>query len=180
MTVAGPGRMPTQLDLAREHVGRTFGPKTAKRLDRFGDGTLYVEAGGWARLICWFADFVVFALLAFIGLGVFALAFPDVPGGVALLIMLALLFGAPMLYGLLYGNGRALGAVLTGTRLVRVKDGGRIGAAGPWAMLVRTVLFPGMIIGVLSGGGYAPGSPSRTSIDEAATRRLHAAGYGRV
>jgi hypothetical protein len=86
-----------------------------------------------------------------------------------------------VLYGLCYGNGRALGAVITGTQLVRIKDGGRVGGKACWAMLVRTLLMPLLfvvvVVGALGGGGGSPsGSLARTSIDPAATRQLHAAG----
>jgi hypothetical protein len=86
----------------------------------------------------------------------------------------------PLLYGMCYRNGRALGAVLTGTQLVRVADGGRIGRKAPWAMLVRVLmplLFIGVIVGALGGAGGPPGgSMVRVSVDARATRQLRDAG----
>ncbi|MEU7715314.1 hypothetical protein AB0B03_25635 [Micromonospora chalcea] len=84
-------------------------------------------------------------------------------------------------YGLCYGNGRALGALLTGTQLVRAKDGGRIGLKACWAMLVRTLLMPVLVVVLVvtafsTGSSDAPGSLVRTTIDPDATRRLHDAG----
>lgn len=180
MTVARPGRPPTQLDIAKQHVERAFGPKIAKRLDTFEDGTFYVTAGGWARLLSWLADFVVFVLCAGGGFVALAVANPEVADNVAALTMLGLLVGVPVLYGLFFGNGRGLGAVLTGTRLVRVKNGRRIGAAACWAMLVRIVLLPLVLIALTVSGSTGPGSASRISIDDEATRQLHAAGFLRL
>jgi hypothetical protein len=49
------------LDIAKQHVERAFGAKIAKRLDTFEDGTFYVSAGEWVRLLSWLVDFVVCA-----------------------------------------------------------------------------------------------------------------------
>ena len=176
MSVASSDR-PTRLDIARQHAEQAFGAKVAKRLDTFDDGTLYITAGGWARLLAWLADFVTYLLFAGAGFVTFALAARTntVSDGTATLIVLGLLVGTPLVYGLFFGNGRAVGGALTGTRLVRAKNGERIGAAACWAMLVRTVLFPLLIIAVLTGG-TVEGSIRRISIDDDATRRLHEAG----
>jgi hypothetical protein len=180
MTVVRPDRPPTPLEIAKQHVERAFGAKIAKRLDTFKDGTFYVSAGEWARLLSWLVDFVVFVFLAVGGFVALVVANPEVSDNVAVLTMLGLLVGVPVLYGLFFGNGRALGAVLTGTRLVRVRNGNRIGAAACWAMLVRTILFPVFLGAVVVGGGIAPGSLRRISIDDDATRQLHAAGFLRL
>ncbi|USX49889.1 RDD family protein [Lentzea sp. HUAS12] len=176
MTVAGSGR-PTRLDIARQHVEQAFGPTIAKRVDTFDDGTLYVTAGGWRRLLAWLADFVTYLLFAGAGFVAFALATRTDPvsDSAAALIVLGLLIGTPLVYGLFFGNGRAVGAALTGTRLVRATNGGRIGASACWAMLVRTVLFPLLLL-VFVTGGTAEGSIRRISIDDDATRRLHETG----
>jgi hypothetical protein len=106
----------------------------------------------------------------------------DLDNGTIALAVIAILFLVPLLCGLCYRNGRALGAVLTGTQLVRVADGGRIGGKAPWAMLIRTFLMPllliALIMSALAGGGSAPGggSEARVSVDARATRRLRAAG----
>lgn len=180
------GRPLTPTEVAKQHVEHALGPSVAKRLDTFKDGTFYVRAGGWAGLLSWLVDFVVYLLCAFAGFVALVVAMPDAPDNVAVFTMLGLVFGVPILYGLCYGNGRALGAVLTGTRLVRVKNGGRIGAWACWAMLVRTVLFPLLLALVAASalaGGFGSGPPgdlTRVSIDDEATRRLHAAGFLRL
>ena len=181
MTVRRPSEQMPALERARAQAAQVFGPQTAKRLAMFRNGVLYVNAGGWARFLGWLVDVVVSVLVmavgVFVAVGVGLAAGLDnrTAGGIGI----ATLFLAPLLYGgLCYRNGRALGAVLTGTQLVRTKDGGRIGGWASWAMLVR-VLFPllaiGMIIGALGGGGTGPSS-DRVSVDPHAIRRLHAAG----
>lgn len=148
-----------------------------RKIATFGNGTPYIAAGAWAGFFAWLIDFVVFLLGFAIGFVALAgvLSSEDIGGGVVLGIMAALLFGVPLLYGaLFYRGGRALGAVVTGTRLVRIADGERIGAKGPWAMLVRTILLPALIIGMLTGGGTVDGSLQRVSIDVARTRRMRA------
>ncbi|MEU6074055.1 RDD family protein [Micromonospora sp. NPDC047074] len=182
MTVRATGRPLTRLEIAQEHAGRLFGPRTADRLAAFDNGTLYVRAGEAARFLAWLIDMTVFVLG--VGAGVVVLALVAVArglsDGVVTLVAISLFLAVPMLYGLFYGNGRALGAVLTGTQLVRAKDGGRVGSRACWAMLVRTLLMPALFFAVvtaaLGGAGGGPGSVTRTSIDPAATRRLHAAG----
>lgn len=180
MTVANSGRPLSPLDIARQHVERAFGPKVAKRLDTFKDGTFYITAGDLARLLSWLVDFGVFVLCAAVGLVALVVAAPDASGSVVGLTALGLLFGVPVLYGLCYGNGRALGAVLTGTRLVRFKNGHRLGAGACWAMLVRTVLCPPILLAISLGQMPSVGSARRISIDDAATRQLHAAGFLRL
>jgi len=181
MTVRRPSEQMPALERARAQAAQVFGPQTAKRLAMFRNGVLYVNAGGWARFLGWLVDVVVSVLVmavgVFVAVGVGLAAGLDnrTAGGIGI----ATLFLAPLLYGgLCYRNGRALGAVLTGTQLVRTKDGGRIGGWASWAMLVR-VLFPllaiGMIIGAFGGGGSVPGS-DRVSVDPHAIRQLHAAG----
>jgi hypothetical protein len=89
---------------------------------------------------------------------------------------------APFHDGVLYVEaGRwALGAVVTGTQLVRAANGDRIGGKAAWAMLVRLLmplLVIGTIIGALGGGGPVPGgTTARVSVDLRAARRLRAAG----
>lgn len=145
----------------------------SRKIETFGNGTPYVPAGPVAGFFAWLIDFVVFVVIAVGGFVAVAgvLSSRDVSGGVILAIMGGLVIGTPLLYGLFYTNGRALGAVVTGIRLVRAADGGRIGAKGPWAMLVRTVLLPLLILAVLTGGG-GDGTTQRVSIDPARTRRM--------
>ncbi|MEO3817465.1 RDD family protein [Plantactinospora sp. B24E8] len=179
MTISGAGQRLSRLDIAKAQAEPLLGPRTARRLAAFDNGTLYVEAGGGARFLAWLVDFVVFVLAVGVGFvvvsGVYVAA--GLSDGVLVLLLAALLFGVPLLYGLCYGNGRALGAVLTGTQLVRIRDGGRVGARACWAMLVRTMFMPALLVAVTVGAaGSPPGSLARTSIDRSATRRLHAAG----
>ncbi|MBN6038307.1 RDD family protein [Amycolatopsis sp. 195334CR] len=139
----------------------------------FEDGKPYVKAGTWRLFLAWLVDFVVFVFGVLAGVVVLSVVDlkAQLDNGVIALGLVAIMFLVPLLYGLCYRNGRALGAVLTGTRLVRVADGGRIGGKGPWAMLVRTVLLPLLlvvvIVGALTGGGSAPGgSQVRISVDD--------------
>ncbi|MEU8244154.1 RDD family protein [Actinoplanes missouriensis] len=180
MTVSGTARQ-TRLEIAQELATPVLGRRAAKRIAAFETGELYVEAGLIARTLSWFVDFLVFAAgggAAFV-LMAGATASADLSDTTVTLLALALLVIVPMLYGLWYGNGRALGAILTGTRLVRVRDGGRIGRKACWAMLLRTVLMPlliiVMIVSMFDGGvPSADGSVVRTSIDRDATERLRA------
>ncbi|WP_433167086.1 RDD family protein [Kribbella sp. CA-247076] len=158
-----------------------LGPEVAGRIEPFGNGRRYVRAGEWARAMAWLVDFVVVALGAAVGLVVLALVdrTANFGNGTLTLALLGLLIGSPLVYGIFYGNGRALGGLLTGTQLVRLRDGGRLGLRAPWAMLVRTLLLPfllaGFLVGSFSGGGSPPGSFVRVSLDVDATRRLWAA-----
>jgi hypothetical protein len=181
MTVPRPGTQLAVLEHAKAHAEHVLGPQTAKRLAMFHNGVIYVNPGGWARFLGWLVDVVVSVLGMGIGVvvaGGVALA-ADLDNGTGALIAIAMLFLAPLLYGgLCFRNGRALGGVLAGTQVVRIKDGGRIGGWASWAMLVR-ILYPLLIIfaiiGALGGGGNAPGS-DRVSVDPRAIRQLHAAG----
>ncbi|GAA2272731.1 hypothetical protein GCM10009853_028160 [Glycomyces scopariae] len=144
------------------------------KIETFGDGTPYIPAGGWRVFFAWIVDFTVYlvgVVVGFVSLAAMDLVV-DLGDNIPVFGLLGLLFGVPLLYGLCFRNGRGLGAVWAGTRLVRRSDGGRIGAKGPWAMLVRTILLPLLIIGVVAGGGYAPDMIKRVSIDVARTRRL--------
>ncbi|MET9315381.1 hypothetical protein ABZX12_26505 [Kribbella sp. NPDC003505] len=75
-------------------------------------------------------------------------------GAGAGVIAIALIVVLPLLYGWLYADGRGIGALLTGTRLVRVKDGSRVGLAkAGWAMLIRTLLMPLAFWAAVGGSG---------------------------
>jgi hypothetical protein len=85
------------------------------------------------------------------------------------------------LYGWFYGNGRGVGALLTDTRLVRARDGSRVGLAkAGWAMLIRTLLIPLALLGALGGGGSVDAGGVRVSIDVPATARLRTTAFQRV
>ncbi|MEV6286092.1 hypothetical protein [Kribbella sp. NPDC051770] len=156
-----------------------LGPDVAQRVEPLGNGRRYVRATQWALFFSWLVDFGVFVIGLFVGAMVLASvpSLDNVAVGTGVLVLVP---AVPLLYGVLYGNGRSLGAVLTGTRLVQLKDGGRLGARGPWAMLVRLLLLPLLmvfvLIGAFAGGtGSPPGSLRRGSIDVEASNRLWAA-----
>ncbi|MGC4938716.1 hypothetical protein [Kribbella sp. DT2] len=153
-----------------------LGPDVAKRVGTLKNGRRYVQAGQLATGMAWLADFLVFVVGLVAGTVVLA-SRPTLDDGQRGLGVIILLVAVPLLYGVFYGTGRGLGGLLAGTRLVRVKDGGRVGFAGPWAMLVRVLLLPFVIVAVVFGGGVGspPGSFRRVSLDVAATNRLWAA-----
>ncbi|MEU6860726.1 RDD family protein [Glycomyces sp. NPDC046736] len=149
------------------------------RVLTFGDGTPFVPAGGWAALFAWLVDFLAFLVLFAIGAVVFlgigdAMALAD---GALAIGVLVLLFVTPLVYGLWFGGGRCFGGLWTGTRLVRQRDGRRLGARGPWAMLTRTILFPLVLVAAIAGGGIIPGTPPHVSIDVRRTRDVQVNGY---
>ena len=175
MTAPRPGALPL----------RESTDVTAERIGRFRDGSPHVRATRWRRFLAWLVDAVVMVLglvvVLVILVGVDRAA--NVSDATMGLAMIAFVFVMPLLYGgLCFRDGRALGGVLTGTRLVRSADGGRIGGRAPWVMLARTflpppLLFVVLLIGALGGGGTAPGgSDVRVNVDTRATHRLRAAG----
>ncbi|WP_432947404.1 RDD family protein [Kribbella sp. CA-253562] len=149
-----------------------IGPELARRIEPLGDGRRYVRPTPGALVAAWIVDFLVF-LLALVGATAALLVTESqgsIDAGVAGLALIGLIVGIPLVYGMFYGNGRALGALLTGTRLVRVKDGGRLGFWAPWAMLVRVLLLPILVASMF--GNLPPGDLRRASLDVDATRRL--------
>ncbi|MEU4807358.1 hypothetical protein [Actinosynnema sp. NPDC023587] len=182
MSTHEPDRRPRPVQLVREHASEALGRGVAGRIRAFGDRTLYVEATWGAVILAWLVDFLLVTGLA-IGAGVAyytsAPATSDPAAGAAV-TTLASLVVLPFLYGWCYGNGRGLGALLSGTRLVRVKDGSRVGLAkAGWAMLLRTLGFVIIALGAL-GGDSTDANQVRVSIDVRATERLRAAGYHRL
>jgi hypothetical protein len=155
----------------------------ASEIQTFGDGTPYVPARDWAAFLAWLIDFTVFVLgfaVAFVVMAVIDQARPEAQqfdDGTLVVVALVLLIAVPLILGLWFGNGRALGGVLTGTGLVRTRDGGRIGAKGPWVMLVRTILLPLLVAAVVFSGVGPGGRLPRTCIDVARTRRLQEEGH---
>lgn len=149
------------------------------RVLTFGDGTPFVPAGGWAALFAWLVDFLAFLVLFAIGAVVFlgigdAMALAD---GALVIGLLVLLFVTPLVYGLWFGAGRCLGGLWTGTRLVRRRDGGRLGARAPWVMIARTILFPFLVAALIVAGDVIPGTPPHVSIDVRRTRDVQVNGY---
>ncbi len=152
-----------------------LGPDVAKRVEPLENGRRYVRPRQWPLFAAWLVDFLVFVVCLSVG----AIALASVPTlddakvGLGVIVLIPAL---PLLYGVFYGTGRSLGALLAGTRLVRLKDGGRLGFSAPWAMLVRILLLPLLIVGSITGGGGSPpGSLRRGSLDIEATNRLWAA-----
>lgn len=183
MTVPGPSRQLPHPERARDRAERLLGPQSGKRIATFKNGVVYVRARAWLQFLAWLVDFVMFVLCAGVGVVIVAVVdlAADLDDNILAVGMIASLFLAPLVYGAFFRNGRALGGVLTGTQLVRIADGGRVGGKAPWAMLVRTILFPLLLIvvvvGSLAGGGPAPGGGEvRVSVDVRATGQLRAAG----
>ncbi|MFC0100920.1 hypothetical protein ACFFKH_25810 [Micromonospora marina] len=183
MTVRATDRPLTRLEAAQAQAGHVLGARRAKRIAVFGNGALYVKADTMTQVMSWLIDFVV--CLFAVAVGVVALSVVDravtLSGGALAGAALSWFVLVPVLYGLCYGNGRALGGVLTGTQLVCVKDGSRIGVKACWAMLVRTLFMPVLFVVLMvsafsTGSSGTPGSLVRTGIDPDATRRLNAAG----
>ncbi|KAA2258876.1 RDD family protein [Solihabitans fulvus] len=163
---------------AREDVTRVLGEPTGKRLRAFDDGGLYVEPG-WPQFWAWLIDFfvVVAAVAGTAGAYYAAHRYDFNAAGRATGIGILLVVVAPLVYGLFYGNGRAIGGLLAGTRLVRKKDGSRIGLAkAGWAMLIRTIGFVILVLGALAGDSSGV-EEVRVSIDVRATALLHNAGF---
>ncbi|GAA1519682.1 hypothetical protein [Kribbella lupini] len=157
-----------------------LGPDVAKRIEPLGNGRRYVRAGSWPLFFSWLVDWLVVVVGVLAG-SVALTTVPTLDDGQVGLGAIILLFAVPLLYGVFSGSGRALGGLLTGTRLVQLKDGSRPGLRAPWAMLVRVGLLPFLIVmtlaAALSGGGSGspPGSFRRASLDIAATNHLWAA-----
>lgn len=126
----------------REHTRPLLGDKLTKRVQAHRNGALYVESTWSGALLAWLVDSVLVNGTA-VALGVLYYVRstnPDKSAG-AVVIAITLLFVLPLLYGWFYGNGRGIGALLTGTQLVRLADGSRVGLGkAGWAMLIRTLL----------------------------------------
>ncbi|MEV0676093.1 hypothetical protein AB0I60_06160 [Actinosynnema sp. NPDC050436] len=176
------GARPRPLHLARARASAVLGEGPAARVRAFGDGTLYVEATWGAVFVAWLVDFLLVTGLAIAAGAAYYTSAPPTadPAVGAGLLTLALLVVLPLLYGWFYGDGRGLGALLSGTRLVRIKDGSRVGLAkAGWAMLLRTLGF--VVIGLIAlSGDSLDATQVRVSIDVEETARLRAAGLLRL
>lgn len=169
------------LDSLRKQAEAVLG-KNASRVNAFYDGSLYVDARARAAFGAWLVDCLLVAGLAAAGAYSYyrARMFEADAATGASVIGLVLLVVLPLLYGFFYRDGRGLGALLTGTRLVRIRDGGPIGLGqAGLAMLIRTLLFPILLFGVLDGSSGVV-AEVRVSIDAQATERLRAAGFTRL
>lgn len=169
-------------DSLRQRVAPVLGQDVAGRLCLFEDNALYVNALPGRAFLSWLVDALVVWGTAVASAVAYLLSSSAPDAGVgAVVITVVLLLVLPFVYGCCYANGRALGAVLAGTRLVRLRDGGRIGwvrAGG--VMLIRVVLLPLGLVGVFAGGGSTGGTVRRTSVDDRATAQLRAAGFRRL
>lgn len=165
----------------RDQLQPVLGRGVAGRVKAYKDGTLHVEATLSAAFMAWLIDTVLVNGTA-VGLAVlyYVRGIDPNKGAGAFVIAISLFFILPLLYGWFYGNGRGVGALLTGTRLVRAKDGSRVGLrkAG-WAMLIRTLLMPLAFLAAVGGDTDGPGVV-RVSIDVEATAQLQTTPFRRV
>ncbi|WP_370934449.1 hypothetical protein [Amycolatopsis sp. cg13] len=164
----------------RTQAEPVLGKGAAARIRAFENGDLYVEARTASTIWAWLVDFLLVTGLSVAAAVAYYFKSYSVDAAVgASVIGIAGLFVLPLLYGWFYGNGRGLGALCNGIRLVRLRDGGRIGLwkAG-WAMLIRTLGFVIIALGVLNGDVTVTNGV-RTSIDVRETDRLRAAGFVR-
>lgn len=183
MTVPDATRPPEPLASARVDVERVLGPAVAARVRATRDGHLYVSTGQRTLVLAWLVDLAVFLVLVLAGLVALVLGdrSVDLAGGLWTLTVIGVVVLVPVLYGLLcYRDGRALGGAATGTRLVRAEDGGRIGAAAPWAMVIRTLLLPLLFAAMLLVVLLPDYELARISVDDAGTRLLHDANFRRL
>lgn len=175
-----PSQSTGALDRVRAQVAPSLGEELALRLRTFRDGGLYIDAPWGRAFLAWLID-VALVVACAVSAGVAASTTPGpnaAEGAVGVIVILLVVL--PLLYGWFFQDGRALGGLLTGTRLVRIADGSRIGfwKAG-WAMLIRTLFVPVLVWSMLQLAG-ASFSTVRTSIDDVATRRLRDAGFLRL
>ncbi|WP_406637769.1 hypothetical protein [Amycolatopsis sp. WGS_07] len=164
----------------RAQAEPVLGKDVAARIRAFGNGGLYVEARTGSTIWAWLVDFLLVTGLSVAAAVAYYVKADTIDAAVgASVIGIAGLIVVPLLYGWFYGNGRGLGALCTGIRLVRLRDGGRIGLwkAG-WAMLIRTLGFVIIALGALSGDVTVTNGV-RTSIDVRGTEQLRAAGFVR-
>lgn len=129
-----------------------------KRSAQLGNGTSVVKASAWQQIGAWFVDFSVVAIVAAVAYVVVAGSLEGTTGK-AVLAALAGWIGAAWIYGLCCFGGKSLGALASGTRVVRFSTGTAPGVwrAG-WVMFSRTVLFPivGLVLFVAAVGGANP------------------------
>ncbi len=110
MTVPGPSWPFPRQDSAQVQAEWVPEPRTAKRLATFGDGVHYVEARVWVQFLAWLVDFVVFVFVLGVVVGFVVLVgvghAANLDNGVIVLILVAILFLVPLLYGVCYRNSR--------------------------------------------------------------------------
>jgi hypothetical protein len=169
------------LKAKREQVMTALGESQAKGLGAFGDGTLYSQSIG-RSITAWLIDAVVIVGVAI------AIALSYYHGhrydqgaiGTMIFILISGTLVVPFVYGWFYSNGRAIGGLVTGTRLVRAKDGSKIGLLGAgWALFIRFWIGFDFIFGALNGSDVFE-NPARVSIDSKATQQLREAGFAKI
>lgn len=178
--------MPGMLDATARRAALTevrarlepeLGTAAAKRVRAFEDGTLYVDSTMSGALGAWLIDSILMYAVAVVAAILYGTssADPDRPIG-AVVIGLALVVVLPFVYGWAFRDGRGLGGLLTGTQVVRMRDGSPVGLAkAGWAMLIRTVFLPFLFWAAIDGVGQV-----RVSIDRAATAQLRRTGITRL
>ncbi|OZB83946.1 MAG: hypothetical protein B7X41_11975 [Microbacterium sp. 14-71-5] len=161
----------------RARLAPALGAAAAKRVRAFEDGTLYVDSTMSGALLAWLIDSVVLSVVAVAVAILYGTTADDPDSAVgAVVIGLALIVVLPFAYGWAFRDGRALGGLLTGTQVVRMKDGSPVGLAkAGWAMLIRTVFLPFLFWAAFDGVGQV-----RVSIDRAATAQLRRSGITRL
>lgn len=166
----------TALEPIRELVAPLLGNDLARRIRTSSTGILHVAARLRRTFLAWFVDFFfVVAISVGVGAAVYNSSKAADPAKPAVFTSLITLLVFPWLYGWFFRNGRALGGWLAGTRLVRIKDGQRIGwTKAGWAMFIRVFFLPFMILTLLEDFDF---HPVRTSIDIQATEQLRQAGF---
>lgn len=176
-----PDARADSLAAAREKVASLLGREAAGRLRAFRNGELYIDGPPGRSFLAWLIDFALIVIGSVLAaVAVYAGSSSSDPAPAAVGAAVAALLVLPLLYGWCYRNGKALGGRLTDTRLVRTRDGGRIGwGKAGWAMLIRTMILPLLIWGLLEAGS-SDFSTVRTSIDDGTTERLRAAGFIRL
>lgn len=153
----------------RAGLASELGTAVAKRVRAFEDGTLYVDSTMSGAFLAWLVDSVLLYAVAVAVAIIYGTASDDPDRAVgAVVIGLALIVVLPFGYGCAFRDGRALGGLLTGTQVVRMRDGSPVGLAkAGWAMLIRAVFLPFLFWAAIDGVGQV-----RVSIDRAATARL--------
>lgn len=181
MTV--PQRLFAQNDTAlgpiRELATPLLGKNLASRIRMSSTGILYISATLPRAFLSWLVDeFFVLVVSAIVAVTIYSFSRASDPVKPAVFTGIIMLLVFPWFYGWFFRNGRALGGWITDTRLVRIKDGQKIGwTKAGWAMSVRVFFLPFLILTLLESFDF---QPVRTSIDIKATEQLRQAGFTAV
>lgn len=164
------------LEPIRSLVDPVLGEDLAARIKTSSTGILHVSATWRRTFLAWFIDFLS-VIMASVGVGAAIYNSSDAPEPTKLTVVTSFItvLISPWFYGWFFRNGRALGGWVAGTRLVRIKDGQRIGwTKAGWAMFIRVFFLPFMILTLLEDFDF---HPVRISIDIQATEQLRQAGF---